>query len=348
MNFCEKYSGLIEDLIEGELNEQKAGRVESHVFECPKCRKQYETLRREKEIYAHYLFDAEPPKDSLTNFEARLAAEKEKASNFAAGSSATDSRRRMNIFGFWRLSPALVAFAVLLFVCLGGLIWLKTAPLEKGGDRRIAENQSNNLQQPPPKSAEIERGSSTNSTEKTVGGRNQTAPKNNEPLAGNQTLKARNDSPPAGRKTFAAEIVKIGRKAAFVNEKKTPAVKTRLDEIEQSRFLRMKNLETEIAGQVERVEMLLRSFRNARAIENDATFDVEYERAQARKLLEKNARLRRDAEDYGILYAEELLSRVEPLLLDIANLEAVPAPDKVRDIKERVGNQNIIASLQVY
>ncbi|HLM62096.1 MAG TPA: hypothetical protein VK308_14920, partial [Pyrinomonadaceae bacterium] len=200
----------------------------------------------------------------------------------------------------------------------------------------------------PTKSAEIERRSSADSTGKSFGGRNETAPKNNEWVAGNQTLKARNNSPLASKKTFAAETVKIGRKVAFANEKKTSTIKTRPDEIEQSRFLRMKNLETEIAGQVERVEMLLRSFRNARAIENDATFDVEYERAQARQLLERNARLRRAAEDYGILYAEELLSRVEPLLLDIANLEAAPAPDKVRDIKERVGNQNIIASLQVY
>jgi anti-sigma factor RsiW len=157
MNFCEKYSGSIEDLIEGELDEQKAGRVESHVFECPKCRKQYETLRREKEIYAHYLFDAEPPKDLWTNFEARLAAEKEKASNFAADKSANDSRRRINIFGFWRLSPASVAFAVLLFVCVGGLIWLKIAPVRKRRRPYIAENQSSNSQLSPTKLAEIER-----------------------------------------------------------------------------------------------------------------------------------------------------------------------------------------------
>jgi hypothetical protein len=348
MNFCEKYSGSIEDLIEGELDEQKAGRVESHVFECPKCRKQYETLQREKEIYAHYLFDAEPPKDLWTNFEARLAEEKEKASNFAADISTTDSRRGINILGFWRLSPALASLALLLFVCLGGLIWHKIAPVEKGGERYIAENQSSNSHQTPTKSAEIERRSAVNSTERRFDNANETATKNNEPRAGNQSLKAGNVLPPAGRKTFAAETVKIEQKAAFAKEKKTPAIKTRLDEIEQSRFLQMKNLETEIAGQVERVEMLLRSFRNARAIENSVTFDVEYERAQARKLLEKNAGLRRDAENYGILYAEELLSRVEPLLLDIANLEAAPAPDKVRDIKERVGNQNIIASLQVY
>ena len=348
MNFCEKYSTFVEDLIDGELDEQKAGRVESHIFECPKCRKQYETLRREKEIYAHYLFDAEPPQNLWTNFEARLAAEKEKPLDYAPVLPAAASHRRINIFDFWWLSPASAAFAILFIACGGGLIWLKTASIEKGGDRYAAENQSSNLQQPPMKSAEFERGWSANSTEKTVGIRNQSTPKNNEPAAGNQILKARNDSPPAGKKTFAAETVKIGRKAVFAKEKKTPAIKTRLDEIEQSRFLRMENLETEIAGQVERVEMLLRSFRNARAIENDATFDVEYERAQARKLLEKNASLRRDAEDYGILYAEELLSRVEPLLLDIANLEAAPSPDKVRDIKERVGNQNIIASLQVY
>ena len=43
-----------------------------------------------------------------------------------------------------------------------------------------------------------------------------------------------------------------------------------------------------------------------------------------------------------------MLSKVEPYLLDIANLNNNPLPAEILDIKERVKNQSIIASLQTY
>ncbi|HEX8246748.1 MAG TPA: hypothetical protein VF599_01080 [Pyrinomonadaceae bacterium] len=345
---CEKCFDLIEDLVEGELDRQIAGQINSHVFACPKCQNEYETRLREKEIYAHYLFDAEPPPDSWTDFQTRLAAEKEKTSDY--GSMPVGSaRRRTNIFGFLRLPAPLTASVALLLLAGGGIgfVWLKSAPVEQAGDKYIAEEALEDSRLPPPSEIELQRAADLQM--KTVDGANDGAPKNDEtPLpVRNQSFKAIDNSS-AGKKSFAAATLKIKQKSIPANAETKPARDPLPNREERRLALRMKNLENEIAAQIEKVELLLRSFRNARANEAVEIFDVEYEKRQARKLLETNARLRRDAEDYGISYAEELLSRIEPYLLDIANLEANPAPDKVQDIKQRVNNQNIIASLQVY
>jgi hypothetical protein len=326
-------------MVEGELDEPAAARVDSHIFACSECRKEYETLRREKEIYARYLFNFEPSPGSWINFQARLAAEKKKiAGDAAAAANASRRRKRTFVFSF---SPVLAA---LLFICAIGFVWLKSTQVEMNGDKYVAETESRNS--PPP--VEINPKTATDSTAKTVPGDNNHAPKNNQPVVGHISLKTGNNNLAVGGKSFSSGTGKIKPKTISSSERKKSAGEIPENKEESRLALRRQNLEKEIAGQIEKVELLLRSFRNAGTSGSPEIFDVDYERRQARRLLEKNAALRRDAESNGISYAEELLSRIEPYLLDIANLENEPAPGKVLNIKQRVSNLNIIASLQVY
>ena len=103
----------------------------------------------------------------------------------------------------------------------------------------------------------------------------------------------------------------------------------------------------EVAQHVERTQMLLRAFKNARPAEGD-TVDVAYEKSHARKLLAENATLQLDAETRGDKDTQQVLDRIEPFLLDIANLRDQPSREEVRSIKERMQKNEIIAALQVY
>ena len=341
---CKKYFDLIEDLLEDELDEHLSEKAESHIFACQECRERYETLRRAKEIYARYLFDAEPPPDSWANFGARLVSENnEFQSDSVIPVNMFRSMKRRFVFS---LSPASAALAALLFVSGIGFVWLQFNPVEKDGDKYVGEIETGN----PPvttESRETNQKPATNIQAKTVAVATDGALKSNDFLAKSQSLKPRSNSL-SGKKSFAAESVKINQKTDSSSDKRKSASEPRPGKETRLQALQMQNLEIEIVGQMEKVELLLRSFRNARSNETIEGFDVEYEKRQARKLLDKNARLKRRAKNYGLSYAEELLSRVEPYLLDIANLENNPSTDKVLDIRNRVGSQNIIASLQVY
>jgi hypothetical protein len=97
----------------------------------------------------------------------------------------------------------------------------------------------------------------------------------------------------------------------------------------------------------ERAQMLLRAFRNAPANGN-ATFDLAYEKKRARRLLYETIVMRREAETRGDWPMEDVLSNLEPLLLDIANLPQRPTNDDVTPIRERMQKQEIVAKLQLY
>ena len=341
---CEKTFDLIDDLAENELDGQTAARVESHVSACPKCLEYYEVLQREKAVFAHYLFDAEPPSDLRANFQRRLAAEQETTVRVAE-TPAPASFRKTDLFGFLRWSPALAGAALLVGLGIG-FGWLKFVPEAANKDEYVAETKIENSQ-PAVKSGESDEIETTNLPAKIESGAEKVAAQNTELVEQSDFLKTKN-AVADRRKSMRAGALKIRPKTVFQRAKENSTAENESNTAEKLLKSRMENLEAEIAGQIERVELLLRSFRNARTAETVETFDIEYEKGQARKLLGKNARLQRDAENYGIADAKELLGRIEPYLLDIANLENDSAPDKVLDIKERVKNQSIIASLQIY
>jgi len=101
-----------------------------------------------------------------------------------------------------------------------------------------------------------------------------------------------------------------------------------------------------IGRHAERVERLLRSFRNARLTESDPTLDVADARRLSKRLLYNNIALRREAASAGDLPVEGLLDSVEPILLDISNLPNTPSPDAVGSIKERINRRQLVGALQ--
>ena len=105
--------------------------------------------------------------------------------------------------------------------------------------------------------------------------------------------------------------------------------------------------EKEVARHVEQAQMLLRSIKNARS-EGGDTFNVAYEKRLSRKLLGDNATLQLDAETRGDAETKQVLDRIEPYLLDIANMPDKASREEVRSIRERIDSKEIIAALQVY
>jgi len=107
-------------------------------------------------------------------------------------------------------------------------------------------------------------------------------------------------------------------------------------------------IDMETARHLERVQLMLRSFRNSAEADSQNGEELSYEKQQSRDLLSKNIVLRRDAEARGNLPAGDLLNSIEPFLLDIANLSDRPTNDDVRSIKRRMQEKEIVSVLQIY
>lgn len=318
---CEKYAQLINDLVEGELDLQTAGRVNLHIFACESCEAELEMLRSEKENYAHFLFEIEPPSDLSTQFQAKLESF-DQAKSVLPEVSYGFYDRFSNLFSIRFFKPILTGAAV-LFVIGFGYFWLRN--LEKDSEQSKVVPSINSA--------------------------NTAFEEKSEIIFPPETAKAKIVSP---KKITTVSITKsepiIAQQKAnealikkpFVRKNKPQNLKIEtainLNEFQDFRI--------KTATQLEKVEMLFRSFRNARFIEEREEYDIAYEKQQAERLLESNIRLRRQSENYGTILENEMLGKVEPYLLEISNLDANPTQEEVLEIKQRIKNQNLIAGLQ--
>jgi hypothetical protein len=344
---CEKYIDIIDDLVEGELDEEIAGKVNLHIFACPECASRYEILEQEKRMYAHYLFDIEPANDLPVKFRTKIKSEANNTSR-TAWISVNLFGWKAGTAGFLRLHPASAVIVLLILFGIGyGLLKFMLGEVIRTEREYIAKTESGSVQFPTAKPAEIDKDATTDLPAEVKSDDFNDFSKGIEKTGGNRFPNAKVT---AGTdvKFIAIKPAKIKKQKNSVNEKENSAANAQLTKEEQIQRLLLRNLEKQTAGQMEKIELLLRSFRNARFVEGSETFEVSYEKQQAKKLLKKNIRLRLIAENYGNLYAQEILSQVEPYLLDISNLEIYPSPAKVLDIQERLKNQNLIASLQAY
>ena len=335
---CENYAYLMDDLMEGELDKQIADQVNSHIFACEFCESEFEMLKREKEMFSQYLFDIEPPIQLPAQFQAKLAAENRAL--FAVKPTSNLSNWRSKLVGSLAFYPAMAG--VVAIIALG--IWWNFQ--SKAENKDSAQNKPQNVESVNPNPQKFDEKVANIVPIEKVKDVAQT-PKVNEKRIENRFLtKAK---PLYNRvKSIAVKVIQKQQPITpqRVGENLTEVAK--LTDDEKLQIKQMQMLEIETAKQMEKVEMLLRSFRNARFVEGSDQFDVSFEKQQARKLLDKNIQLRERAENFGTLFTEQMLSRVEPYLLDIANLDNNPLPGQVLEIKERVKNQSIIASLQTY
>ncbi len=318
---CDKYLNLIHDLVEGEIDEQNAVQTNLHIFNCSECKSLFEMLKQEKEVYSQYLFEIEPPANLLAQFQHKLEIEEQKT--FSAAKPVIGfSQHFSNLLTFLRLNPAQsAAMASVLFVIGFGLFsFFKTSPQLNTDEPLRATAPSPQLILP-----KIENQGEIAATTKT----NEREPK----------------------ETIVNEVPQIITAKHVVVKKEEPVIKnkkesSKANDEEQDHLKEIRDLEIAATKQLEKVELLLRSVRNAQAIDEKDEYDLSYEKQQARKLLASNFELRQRAQVYGTLLTEDMLGKVEPYLLEIANLENIASADKVLEIKERVRNQNIIASLQ--
>jgi hypothetical protein len=364
---CVECLPLIEEFFDGETDERTAEQIGAHLAACADCAAALDALSFEQEIYARYDRGLEVSPALWSAVSAEIARTP-KAEGDAPHQNFLSRLRDgfAETLSAFTLRPAFTSALALLVVGVAvGSLWLVRTPNSEG--KFVAASTSNGTAAATP--SHVGSVVPNNTDGNGDGGKHDgtivasASPSEKETKHNAPRLPSGHDPKPTPSPDDAERLLEFNPQlgaltkgtvnipaddhaatdnsveivnAGLVVMPNAPAVAPLLDPAQK-----------ELARHVEQAQMLLRSIKNARAAD-DGTVNVAYEKKLSRRLLAENATLQLDAETRGDSDGKQVLDRIEPFLLDIANLSDNPSREEVHSVRERMKQNEIIASLQVY
>lgn len=328
---CQKIEERLIDLVFDELRGDERRQTLAEIESCAHCRAEYQSLAQTLSAVDQVSAAMTPDEEHWQGYERRLRA-KLAADQPAAALSGWRQRWREGL----QVLTARPAWAmpVALLLGLALFLWLMLTQMDSQPKAPLQATDGPATVQPGGSDKAAEQGSTTVSK---GGGQEQPSvrpqPKKRALQQVNQTV-ARRTGRPAKRPEEVDKVI----------ETQAPQVAT----IFEPPFGGGALLDNETLRHFEKAQMFLRAFRNLDAAGSSTAFEMADDKQRSRALLFKNVLLRREAEAKGNLPVGQVLSDLEPLLLDIANLSDKAAPYEIRAIHERLQKREMIATLQVY
>jgi anti-sigma factor RsiW len=140
---CEEYRILIEDYVDGALDQKAATRVTAHTAACAECASFYQEMSREQEVYARYQRDVEVTPVLWASIETRINRER------AAQPEGLISRLReqlARVFSAPRLSPAFAA--ALVIVAIGTTVFVMSRLNSRSPEQTASSNRNASVRPP--------------------------------------------------------------------------------------------------------------------------------------------------------------------------------------------------------
>lgn len=346
-------------LVDGELPPHEAARLRAHVEGCAACEQAHDAFLLLRQELRSYELTPDPHAQSRT-LAAILSGAPVEEADARAGRRTTPREtvssweRLVEAFGVRRLRPAHAATLLLIATALG-LRWLagsynsggtrrpEAPALAKAEDREKKSNDSNDSKV----------SNNSNDVDGPAVQQAKTKPRPNpagtrtNPRVVPESARLRRDVYRTRREQREVLNVEAPRETARVETPASrPASTSAVLYPAASLHASASDPAMRIGRHAERVERLLRSFRNARLNDKDATLDVADARRLSKRLLYSNIALRREAAGAGDIAVKGWLDSLELVLLDISNLPNKPSPDAVGSIKERIRRRQLVGVLQ--
>jgi|GEM_PF-522025 len=377
---CVDCLAVIEDYFDGELGAERAALVAAHLPACAGCAAALEALESEQAVYMSYDRGLEVTPALWEGVRAGIARAAE-AETFAVPARGSAPRLRGLLeaaFASLALRPALASsLALLVFGVVAGSLLFKpsdtreTRPAAPGQVAQEAPSRPAGVDVPDRVENSVAAGQVTPDAAPAGSADGSASSAGDGVNSGLVAASAANvgragaGSPPPGPTNIGGPPSVSAPGPAPAEDRPPdpdhlevaggdllPLVRTAsLESVDPEEAAAAAGLLTseakDVARHVERAQMLLRSFRNARSAEVSEA-EVAYEKELSRRLLEENVTLRAGAEAAGDEAAGRVLEAIQPFLLDIANMREKPSRQEVRSIKERMRKTEIVAALQVY